>query len=134
MTGIESVPQILQVIVTECNDDVCIVNVMWSEAFISCSGSVSQYVLSVTPPTSDCQSSSEDCVLMTHHTHYDLTLTVNETYILTVRADTCSNTLTGNYSDNVSIRVNGMLWLCRAMHCIMAKHSENQSLSCILDV
>ena len=111
MTEIESVPQILPGIVTECNDDVCIVNVIWSEAFISCSGSVSQYVLSVTPPTSDCQSSSENCVLMTHHTHYDLTLTVNETYILTVRADTCSNALTGNYSDPVSIRINGMLWL-----------------------
>ena len=89
--------------------DECVVNVMWSEAFISCSGSVSQYVLSVTPPTSDCQSTSEDCVLMTHHTHYDLTLTVNETYILTVRADTCSNTLTGNYSEPLSINTTSQL-------------------------
>ena len=33
----------------------CVVNVEWSEAFVSCGSSVSQYVLSVTPPTSDCQ-------------------------------------------------------------------------------
>ena len=83
--------------------DKCVVNVVWSEPFISCSGSVSQYVLSVTPPTSDCGSGSEDCVLVTDQTHYDLTLTVDQTYNLTVRADTCSNTHTGNYSDPLSI-------------------------------
>ena len=33
----------------------CVVNVEWSEALVSCGGSVSQYVLSVTPSTSDCQ-------------------------------------------------------------------------------
>ena len=81
--------------------DECVVNVVWSESFISCSGSVSQYVLSVTPPTSDC--GSEDCVLVTDQTHYDLTLTVDQTYNLTVRADTCNNTLTGDYSDPLSI-------------------------------
>ena len=78
-------------------------NVVWSEPFISCSGSVSQYVLSVTPPTSECGSGSEDCVLVTDQTHYDLTLTVDQTYNLTVRADTCTNTLTGDYSDPLSI-------------------------------
>ena len=41
----------------------CVVSVEWSEAIISCAGSVSQYVLSVTPPTSDCQS-SPDCMVM----------------------------------------------------------------------
>ena len=83
--------------------DECVVNVVWSEPFISCSGSVSQYVLSVTPPTSDCGSGSEDCVLVTDQTHYDLTLTVDQTYNLTIRADTCNNTLTGDYSDPLSI-------------------------------
>ena len=83
--------------------DECVVNVVWSEPFISCTGSVSQYVLSVTPPTSDCGSGSEDCVLVTDQTHYDLTLTVDQTYNLTVRADTCTNTLTGEYSDPLSI-------------------------------
>ena len=80
--------------------DECVVNVEWSEPFISCTGSVSQYVLSVTPPTSDCGS---DCVLVTDQTHYDLTLTVDQTYNLTVRADTCTNTLTGDYSHPLSI-------------------------------
>ena len=115
--------------------DECVVNVMWSEAFTSCSGSVSQYVLSVTPPTSNCQSSSEDCVLMTHHTHYDLTLTVNETYILTVRADTCSNTLTGNYSEPLSINTTSQLinnfvtWSVYWLSFIIKVHRQHVMLS-----
>ena len=37
----------------------CVVNVEWSGAFVSCGGCLSQYVLSVTAPTSDCQSSPD---------------------------------------------------------------------------
>ena len=72
--------------------DECVLSVRWSEPVISCAGSVSQYVLSVTPPTSDCQSGSEDCVFMTDQTQYNLTVTANQTYNLTVRADdSCGN-------------------------------------------
>ena len=100
-----SAPQFLPASISQgdVGVDECEVNVVWSEPFISCSGSVSQYVLSVTPPTSDCRSGSENCVLVTDQTHYDLTLTVDQTYNLTVRADTCNNTLTGDYSDPLSI-------------------------------
>ena len=87
----------------DASEDECVVSVEWSEALVSCAGSVSQYVLSVTPPTTDCQSHSEDCVLTTDQTHYDLTVTVNHTYTLTVRADTCHNTLTGNHSSPLLI-------------------------------
>ena len=53
---------------------------------------LAQYVLSVTPPTSDCQSGSEVCVFMTDQTQYNLTLTASQTYNLTVRAnDSCGN-------------------------------------------
>ena len=78
-----------------CEQDVskdgCMVTVEWSEPFISCAGSVSQYVLSVTPPTYECSSGSEECVLMTNQTEYNLTVTVDETYDITVRDDICSN-------------------------------------------
>ena len=105
LTEYLSAPEFLPVTIYQgdVGVDECVVNVVWSEPFISCSGSVSQYVLSVTPPTSDCGSGSEDCVLVTDQTHYDLTLTVDQTYNLTVRADTCTNTLTGDYSDPLSI-------------------------------
>ena len=74
--------------------DECVLSVRWSEAVINCGGSVSQYVLSVTPPTPDCQ--SEQC-MMTADTLYDLTVTVDQTYILTVTAfDSCGNHQTGN--------------------------------------
>jgi hypothetical protein len=91
--------------VTKAGDDdnEWVVSVEWSEPFVSCSGSVSQYVLSVTPPTSDCQSGSQDCQLSTDQTQLDLTLTVDQTYSLSVRADTCD--YTGNYSEPVTIRV-----------------------------
>ena len=88
-----------------CDDNGCVVTVEWSEPFISCAGSVSQYVLSVTPPTCDCPSSL-NCVVMDGRAVYTLSgserqydITVNRTmspeYGVTVRADTCDNTLTG---------------------------------------
>ena len=72
--------------------DKCVLSVRWSEPVISCAGSVSDYVLSVTPPTSDCQSGSEDCVFVTNQTQYNLNVTASQTYNLTVRADdSCGN-------------------------------------------
>ena len=87
-------PEFLPVSITEpdVGVDECVLSVRWSEPVISCAGSVSQYVLSVTPPTSDCQSASEDCVFMTDQTQYNLTVTASQTYNLTVRAnDSCGN-------------------------------------------
>ena len=83
------------------------VTVEWSEPFISCADSVSQYVLSVTPPTPECHSGpgSGDCMLMTDQTQYKLTLAMNRTYTITVRADTCNNTLTGDSSNPISVTV-----------------------------
>ena len=55
-------PPFVSVTITEFTG--CTVRVEWSEPFVSCGGAVSQYVLTVTPPTSDCQS-SPDCSLTT---------------------------------------------------------------------
>ena len=84
----------------------CVVNVEWSEAFVSCGGSVSQYVLSVTPPTSDCQS-SPDCEVMDGSssvynrsgtvTQYSLTVATQE-YDITVSAEACAGSLTAESS------------------------------------
>ena len=62
LLGSASAPPSLDVTVTEFTG--CTLRVEWSEPLISCGGSVSQYVLTVTPPTSDCQS-SPDCSLTT---------------------------------------------------------------------
>ena len=81
-------------------------SVEWSEAIISCNGSVSQYVLSVTPPTSDCQSNCAS-EFMTDQTQYNMTLAANVTYNITLRADACDST--GNYSDtSIELYINGM--------------------------
>ena len=94
-TGGEVVPpEFLSASITEhdLGVDECVLRVRWSEPVISCAGSVSQYVLSVTPPTSNCQSGSGDCVFMTNQTQYHLTVNASQTYNLTVRAnDSCGN-------------------------------------------
>ena len=114
-------PQILSARVSEsdvCDDNGCVVTVEWSEPFISCAGSVSQYVLSVTPPTCDCPS-PPNCVVMDGRAVYTLSgserqhnITVNRTmspeYGVTVRADTCDNTLTGEPSSEYNINLTGM--------------------------
>ena len=119
-----SAPQILSARVSEsdvCDDNGCVVTVEWSEPFISCAGSVSQYVLSVTPPTCDCPS-SPNCVVMDGRAVYTLSgserqhnITVNRTmspeYGVTVRADTCDNTLTGEPSSEYNIDLTGIV-LC----------------------
>ena len=70
---------------------------------------MSQYVLTLTPPTSDCQSSG-DCMVMNSssvittpgtQTQYTFTVNVNQSDI-TVRADTCNNTLTGEIATNTA--------------------------------
>ena len=104
-TGTPSAPEILSASISWCDENSCMVTVEWSEPFISCAGSVSQYVLTVTPPTPDC--GSEDCV--TDQTQYSLTLTVDVMYDFTVRADTCRNTRRGDDSDTVSVLIHGRL-------------------------
>ena len=111
-TDTASAPQILSARVSEsdvCDDNGCEVTVEWSEPFISSADSVSQYVLSVTPPTSECQSGSDSrpCMLMTDQTLYKLTLAMDQMYTITVRADTCDNTLTGDSSDPISVAIYG---------------------------
>ena len=90
----------------------CVVSVEWSEAIVSCAGSVSQYVLSVTPPTSDCQS-SPDCMVMDGssvitrpgtETQYSLTVS-SQNYDITVRADTCGGSLTGDNSSVYTVNL-----------------------------
>ena len=100
-----------QFLVPAASEHMCtgdwVVSINWSEAVISCGGSVSQYMLSVTPPTPDCPSGQ--CV-MTTDTQYDLTLIVDQIYSLTVTAfDSCGNNGT---SDPVSI----VLRKCRAVN------------------
>ena len=63
-----------------CDNTACMVNVRWSEPFVSCGGSVSHYMLSVTPPTPDCQSGSDDSgsEFISNETQYTLTVTANQ--------------------------------------------------------
>ena len=70
----------------------CVVTLEWNEPFLGCSGSVSQYVLTVTPLTSHYQSGSGDCVLTTDQTQYNLPVNVDQMYSLTVRTETCRKT------------------------------------------
>ena len=89
----------------DVGEEECVVNVEWSEAFVSCGGSLSQYVLSVTPPTPDCQS-SPDCVVVTSSSQYTIpgsetqySLTVGTLdYDITVRADVCDGSITAESS------------------------------------
>ena len=87
------------------------VSVEWSEAIVSCAGSVSQYVLSVTPPTSDCQSGLEGCQFMTNNMiQFNLTLSVNQTYSFNVTAqqyETCNGSIVGNDSDHMVLNTEG---------------------------
>ena len=104
----------------------CVVSVEWSEAFVSCSDSVSQYVLSVTPPTSNCQS-IQDCVVMDGssvytrpgtETQYSLTL-ASQDYDITVTASTCGGSLTGNISSPYSVNLTGI-------HSSTSYHTTNE--------
>ena len=89
----------------DVGEEECVVNVEWSEALVSCGGSLSQYVLAVTPPTPDCQS-SPDCVVVTSSSQYTIpgsetqySLTVGTLdYDITVRADVCHGSMTAESS------------------------------------
>ncbi|CAI8009412.1 hypothetical protein GBAR_LOCUS6320, partial [Geodia barretti] len=61
-----------------------------------------------TPPTSDCQSGSNNCELVTDRTRLDLTLSENNNYSLTVRPDTCGNAVQGPESIPLSISLTDM--------------------------
>ena len=93
-------------------EDEWVVRVEWSEATVSCSGSVSQYVLCMTPLTPGGQSG--EC-MTTDQTQFDLTVTSNRRYNLTIRADACDNSIMGNESDPKILRLNGKftLTLCQ---------------------
>ncbi|CAI8023823.1 hypothetical protein GBAR_LOCUS13904 [Geodia barretti] len=121
--GSASAPQSPTVNIAEFNNDGCTLDVSWSEPVISCGGSVSQYVLTVTPPTSDCQSSG-DCMVMDGssvittpgtQTQYSLTVT-SQDYDITVRADTCGGSLTGDTSSLYNINLTGNLTSCSALY------------------
>ena len=106
--GVPTRPQLLPPTVSErdVGEEECVVNVEWSEAFVSCGGSLSQYVLSVTPPTPDCQSESGNCSLTTNETQLNLTMSSNTSYSVTVRGDTCRNDVQGPESDSISLYFN----------------------------
>ena len=80
ITSLDS--QSISASVSVCDNTACMVHVRWSEPFVSCGGSVSHYMLSVTPPTYDCQSGSghSGSEFMTIETQYTLTVTANQTY------------------------------------------------------
>ena len=93
-------------------EDEWVVRVEWSEATVSCSGSVSQYVLCVTPLTPGGQSGG---CMTTDQTQYDLTITSNMRYNLTIRADACDNSIMGSESDPETLRLNGKSTLMSAI-------------------
>ena len=96
-----------------CGGDGCSLTVVWSEVTVTCNGSVSGYVLTVTPPTSDCQSSPH-CVVVNDSSVYTLSgnetqyiINVNGTqnlvYDMTVRAETCNGSnLSELYTANLT--------------------------------
>ena len=97
-----------------CEADVggseCVVTVRWSDPVISCSGSTSQYVLTVSPPNTECPSGG--CVVGRGGEGFEegeqsVTLSVEQTYTFTVRADTCSNTQTGEESEQYTVEMEG---------------------------
>ena len=124
-------PEFLSASITEpdVGVDECVLSVRWSEPVISCAGSVSQYVLSVTPPTSDCQSGSEDCVFMTDQTQYNLTVTASQTYNLTVIADdSCGNM---GQPAKYDIDLTGIFYMynvCIIMHANLSESVETHAI------
>ena len=95
-------PMIISTKFYQHNNVSCILSVEWSEAILSCAGSVSQYMLSVIEPTFNCQSGSKDCLITTNRTYYDIMLTVNQVYTLTVGAYFCSNIQSKSESVSIS--------------------------------
>ena len=105
-----------------CGGDGCSLTVVWSEVTVTCGGSVSGYVLTVTPPTSDCQSSPQ-CVMMDDSAMYTLSgsltqyrVDVNEStsmvYNIDIRAVTCNGTLDGDVSELYMVNLRGTYIQC----------------------
>ena len=67
------------------------VTVQWNEVRDNCNGPVLQYILSVTPPTPNCQSGAGDCIFITNQTSLSVTLSINEEYSFKVHGVTCGN-------------------------------------------
>ena len=93
----------------------CVVTVSWSEPVISCNGSTSQYVLTVSPNTTECPSGS--CEVGRGEERFEkrelnVTLTVEQMYNFTVRADTCNNNQTGQDSEQFTIQMEGNEVIC----------------------
>ena len=93
----------------------CVLTVGWSPPSTSCTGSVSQYVLSVTPSTTNCQS-FHDCKVVDdssvyrrpgNETQYSLTVASKDYHNITVRADTCNNTIVGDISSTSRVNLKG---------------------------
>ena len=105
--GVLIPPRLQPTSISVPGDDGCVVTVEWSEPVISCGGSVSQYVLSVNPPTPDYQPDPE---FRTNERQFNLNVSVDVTYTLTVRAnDRCGNSRTGQ---PVDITPRGTLHVC----------------------
>ena len=97
-------PELIDATVSErdVGADECVLSVRWSEAVISCGGSVTQYVLSVTP----CQS---NCDFTTLETQMNLNVAINRPYDLAITVmakDKCGNMLE-NETDPVTITLSG---------------------------
>ena len=83
------------------------VSVEWSEAIVSCT-TTTPYLLSVSPPTSDCSTVSGDCQFTTDGTQYNMTLVTNQINTVTLRAEESWNCLSGNDNmDHMSISTYG---------------------------
>ena len=101
------------------NESGCVVTVSWSEPVISCNASITQYVLTVSPPTTECPSGS--CVVGRREGRFEtreqnISLSLEQIYIFIVRAYTCNNTLTGKDSDQYAIRMEGNEMICNYMY------------------
>ena len=104
-------PQVSEAVISEANvnETGCVVTVRWSNPVIDCNGSPSQYVLTVSPPTTECPG---ECVVERGGVGFvereqNVTLAVDQMYNFTVRADTCSNTQTGQESEQYFIEMEG---------------------------
>lgn len=82
----------------------------WSDPVIDCNSSPSQYVLTVSPNTTECQFG--ECVVRRGGEGFEereqrVTLAVNQMYYFTVRADVCSNTWAGEASEPYTVYFEG---------------------------
>lgn len=113
-TGPPSTPEILSISIIERDmgdSGECMVNVEWTEAMVSCGGSVSKYQVSVTPSVFNCESQSpdEDCLLTSEETELNLILSGGNDYSLSVRPSvfSCSENLEGEFSEPLTVNFGG---------------------------